>query len=151
MCMRIPSPLILLSTSFFEEAADERAHHSHQNPIKCIKGNVFGFMVCFEGTSGKMRWERQPSWVSCISSIRNVASEVIKMQVFERMHKGTSLRCTLAQLLSFCCTPGIAAICPKLPLPLKPSSSLTGTKVEMQQHSKTSLWINFLFKISSPY
>lgn len=39
---------------FFEEAADERAHHSHQTPIRCIKGNVFGFMVCFEGTSGKM-------------------------------------------------------------------------------------------------
>lgn len=55
--MRIPSPLILLSKALFEEAADERAHHSHQPPIKCIKGNVFGFMVCFEGTNGKMRWE----------------------------------------------------------------------------------------------
>lgn len=39
---------------FFEEAAHERAHHSQQTPIKCIKENDFGFLVCFEGTNGKM-------------------------------------------------------------------------------------------------
>ena len=31
-----------------------KAHHSHQTPIKCVKGNVSSFTVCFEGISGKM-------------------------------------------------------------------------------------------------
>lgn len=48
MDTRLPSPLISLSASFSEGAADERAHHWHQTPVKCIKGNAFGSVACFE-------------------------------------------------------------------------------------------------------
>lgn len=53
--VRLPFPFIFLSPSFSEGAADERAHHSCQIPIKCIKGNLFGFLACFE----RKRWQKE--------------------------------------------------------------------------------------------
>lgn len=65
------------------------------------------------------------------------------------MHEAT-LRCTLAQILGFCCTTGIAANCPKLPVPLKTRHRHLGWQRQRwrcKNISKCASRLTFCFKI----